>query len=69
MLQVEQDLLEKLLRDVLALGDVANENRQALGLLGESNQGSKRVLCLLGNHAGTLSLHRDRRPGSRDDSP
>ena len=49
-LQVEKDLLEKLLRDRLLVGDVGDEDRLALWRLRERNKGSKCVFGLLGDH-------------------
>jgi hypothetical protein len=51
MLQVEQDLLEEFLRNVLALGYVADEDRVSGGLLRQGHQGPEGILGLLGNHA------------------
>ncbi len=47
MLQIEQDLLEKLLRDVLRLGDFGDEGRLARRLLGERHQRPQSILGLL----------------------
>ena len=53
VLEIEQDLLEELLRQAMALGDVGDQQRLVVALLRQSQQGTEGVFRFLREH-GTV---------------
>ena len=50
MLEVEQDLLEEFLGQVVALGDVGDQHRPVVALLGQHEEGAQSVFRFLREH-------------------